>query len=122
MPPVSRCPPAYPANVMNVGTIRRASWAAAALPAAIGRRAAVGEYRRVEMAAGHAMTEPRRLDRLIRMKELLTIVPLARSTIYERMARNEFPRPRDAGGGVVGWRESDIRAWLDSLPETVHAA
>ncbi|MCP3732058.1 AlpA family transcriptional regulator [Sphingomonas sp. MG17] len=57
-------------------------------------------------------------DRLIRLKEVLTLVPLSRSTIYERMSGGTFPRARNLGGGVVAWRESDIREWIEQCPET----
>lgn len=58
------------------------------------------------------MTAPR----LIRLKELLKIVPLSRSTIYERMNAGTFPKALSLGGNVVAWRESEVRAWIDSLP------
>lgn len=56
--------------------------------------------------------------RLIRLKELLTLVPLSRSTIYERMTAGTFPRSRDLGGGVVAWREEEVRAWMEACPES----
>jgi len=58
------------------------------------------------------MTEA--IDRLIRLKELLTIVPLGRSTIYTRIEQGTFPAQVDLGGGVVAWRESEIRAWIEA--------
>jgi prophage regulatory protein len=39
---------------------------------------------------------------------------LSRSTIYAWMARGEFPQPIKLGAKAVGWRESDITAWLSS--------
>jgi prophage regulatory protein len=62
------------------------------------------------------------MSRLIRMREVLSLVPLSKSTIYERMAAGTFPRSRDLGGGVVAWRECDIRSWIDERPETGDAA
>jgi prophage regulatory protein len=58
------------------------------------------------------------MSRLIRMREVLSLVPLSKSTIYERMAAGTFPRSRNLGGGVVAWREEDIRGWIDACPET----
>ena len=37
---------------------------------------------------------------------------LSRSTIYLRMANNEFPRHISLGGRAVGWLESDIDEWI----------
>lgn len=57
-------------------------------------------------------------QRRIRLKEVLDLVPLSRSTIYSRMEAGTFPKSSDLGGGVVCWRESEILAWLDALPES----
>ena len=54
--------------------------------------------------------------RLIRLKEVLQLVPLGRSTIYERMNAGTFPKALDLGGNVVAWRESEVLAWIDALP------
>jgi prophage regulatory protein len=63
-----------------------------------------------------ASTAPRS-RRLMRLKEVLGLVPLSRSTIYARMAAGTFPRSYDLGGGVVAWYEADVLGWIDSLPE-----
>jgi len=39
---------------------------------------------------------------------------LSRSTIYEMMARGEFPRPIRLGKRAVGWSEAAISDWLNS--------
>lgn len=56
------------------------------------------------------------IDAILRRREVEMLVGFSRSTIYRRMARNEFPRPVDLGGGMVGWRESAIDAYLQALP------
>lgn len=62
------------------------------------------------------MNEP--LRKMIRMKDVLAVVPLGKSTIYERMAAGTFPLSRDLGGGVVAWYEDEILAWQRACPET----
>lgn len=57
------------------------------------------------------------LPKLIRIKDVMAIVPLGRSTIYRRMDDGTFPKARDLGGGVVAWLEDDIRAWIEARPE-----
>jgi len=42
---------------------------------------------------------------------------LSRSTIYLRMANNEFPAPISLGGRSVGWLEKDIHEWLEKKIE-----
>lgn len=58
-----------------------------------------------------------RSNRRIRLKEVMALVPLGRSTIYDRMEAGTFPKSRDLGGGVVCWLESEVLDWLDALPE-----
>ncbi|MFV1878388.1 helix-turn-helix transcriptional regulator [Nioella sp.] len=41
---------------------------------------------------------------------------LSRSSIYELMELEQFPRPIRIGRRAVAWRESDIEAWLESRP------
>ena len=40
---------------------------------------------------------------------------LSRSTIYQLMTEDAFPRPVRLGKRAVGWREFDIASWLDGL-------
>ncbi len=37
-----------------------------------------------------------------------------RSTLYDWLKAGTFPKPVALGGRLVGWRESDVTAWLDS--------
>ncbi|KAA9005944.1 helix-turn-helix transcriptional regulator [Histidinibacterium aquaticum] len=39
---------------------------------------------------------------------------LSRSSIYDMMARGEFPKPVKIGRRAVAWREGDIVAWLNA--------
>lgn len=51
-------------------------------------------------------------DRILRRPEVERLTGLGRSTIYAWMARGEFPRPMKLGVRAVGWRGSDVLAWL----------
>lgn len=51
-------------------------------------------------------------DRILRRPEVETRTGASRSTIYEWMKLNTFPRPVALGNRMVGWRESDIDAWI----------
>lgn len=51
-------------------------------------------------------------DRILRRKDVEAQIGLSRSTIYDAMSRGEFPRPLKLGRRAVGWRQSDIDAWL----------
>ena len=56
------------------------------------------------------------LDPILRMSEVVAVTGLSRSTIYRRMAEGQFPRSVKLGKGRVGWRESEVQEWLESLP------
>lgn len=65
-------------------------------------------------AGDHAVAE--RLtqgDRILRLREVISTTGLARSTIYLRMSKGHFPKPVRLGPRAVGWRASDVGAWLD---------
>lgn len=51
-------------------------------------------------------------DRILRMSALLERVGLSRATIYRRIDSGDFPPSVPLGGHIVGWRESEINAWI----------
>ena len=57
-------------------------------------------------------------DRIFRLPEVLARTGLGRSTLYAMMERGEFVRPVRLGTRAVGWRESDLAAWLGARPRT----
>jgi prophage regulatory protein len=52
------------------------------------------------------------LERMLRRPEVERITGLKRSTIYVRMRDKTFPQAVPLGSKAVGWRESEISAWL----------
>lgn len=53
-------------------------------------------------------------SRILRRPEVEHMVGLSRSTIYAMMAEGHFPKPVRLGRRAVGWREADLRRWLES--------
>jgi prophage regulatory protein len=51
-------------------------------------------------------------DTILRFPAVRAITGLSRSTIYLRIAGNEFPKPVSLGDRAVGWLESDIDEWM----------
>jgi prophage regulatory protein len=48
---------------------------------------------------------------------------LSRSSIYDRIAAGEFPKPVSLGGRSVGWLESEIIDWQKArITERAHKA
>jgi prophage regulatory protein len=52
-------------------------------------------------------------ERHLRRPVVEEITGLSRSTIYDLMARGQFPRPVKLTTKAVAWPESAIQAWLD---------
>jgi prophage regulatory protein len=58
------------------------------------------------------------MAKIIRFKQLKTIVPLSRSSIWRRIQNGSFPNPISLGGKAVGWLESDILSWIEQQQKT----
>lgn len=54
----------------------------------------------------------RSCPRIVRIQGVIDATGLGRSTIYELMAKGDFPRPIKLTGKAVGWPESKIAEWL----------
>ncbi|MBK5927989.1 AlpA family transcriptional regulator [Rhodobaculum claviforme] len=54
------------------------------------------------------------LDVILRRPAVEAATGLSRSTIYSLMAAGNFPVPIRLGVRAVGWRRSDVTAWIDS--------
>jgi prophage regulatory protein len=61
-------------------------------------------------------TVPLVIDRILRLQAVKDRVGLSRATIYRRIQRKEFPASVPLGGNIIGWRESEISAWIAALP------
>ncbi len=55
------------------------------------------------------------LEKHYRRTEVEEITGLSRSTIYDMMAKGEFPRPVRLTRKAVRWPESKISEWLKQL-------
>ena len=57
-------------------------------------------------------------DVLLTRPEVERRTGLSRSTIYRKMSDGTFPVPLKVSARAVRWRESDIRAYVDSRPRS----
>ena len=58
--------------------------------------------------------------KIIRMREVMDVTGLSKTTIWRRVRDHQFPVPLKLGGDntrTVGWREEDVEAWLNELEE-----
>ena len=50
---------------------------------------------------------------ILRLPAVKARTGLSRSSIYLRMANDEFPASVSLGGRAVGWVEEDVNKWLE---------
>ena len=58
-------------------------------------------------------------DRFMRMPEVVAVTGLAKSTIRYCIEEGTFPAPVRLTTRAVGFRESDIKRWMDERAEAV---
>ena len=54
------------------------------------------------------------LDQIHRPKPLAKRLGVSITTLWRMRGRNEFPEPVQISPGAIGWRESDVQAWLET--------
>lgn len=55
------------------------------------------------------------IDRFLRIKEVERVVGFKKSKIWDLVAKQDFPAPhRLRSLSITVWRESAIKAWMDS--------
>jgi len=58
------------------------------------------------------------VDSILRLPIVISRTGLSRATIYLKISQGKFPQPISLGARAVGWWESEINSWLDSLKRT----
>lgn len=51
-------------------------------------------------------------DRIIRLPEVKHLTGLSRSSIYSKVSTDTFPAPLKLSVKMVGWRLSEVEAWI----------
>lgn len=57
-----------------------------------------------------------KIDRILRLPEVCSRGGFKKSHLYEMVKRGEFPASLRLSKRIVGWRESDVNAWIRSRP------
>lgn len=50
----------------------------------------------------------------IRQAQVLTFVPISKSTLWRRVHARAFPEPIKLSERVTAWRAEDIRQWIEA--------
>ena len=56
-------------------------------------------------------------DQLIRMSQVISLVGLKRSWIYQMIKEGKFPRPIKIGTRTSVWTLSSVAAWIQKISE-----
>ena len=57
------------------------------------------------------------MDTLLRISDVIRVVGMGKTSIYSRMARNEFPAQVSLGHGrAVRWKNSEIQEFINTRP------
>lgn len=50
---------------------------------------------------------------LLKIRQVMKVTCLGRSTIYNYMADETFPKPVSLGSRAVAWVESEVQDWIE---------
>ncbi|BBN60204.1 helix-turn-helix transcriptional regulator [Hydrogenovibrio marinus] len=57
--------------------------------------------------------------KLIKLKDVLALCAISKTTLYRLINSEKFPRPLQLPGGrAVAWRYRDIEEWIEKLEAT----
>ena len=48
----------------------------------------------------------------LRQRQVLTFVPISKSTLWRQVRARSFPSPVKLSAGVTAWRAEDVRRWI----------
>lgn len=53
-------------------------------------------------------------DEIWRLPRVTATIGMGRSWVYKAVSQGRFPTPVQLGARAIGWKRSDVQAWLDS--------
>lgn len=51
--------------------------------------------------------------RILRLDEVKSMTGLSRSSIYQKIQKNNFPKPISLGTRAVGWLSIELDSWVE---------
>ncbi len=57
------------------------------------------------------------MTKFIKLKDVMGVTALARSTIYKFIAEGTFPKQISLGGNCVAWIEEEVLDWMSAKIE-----
>jgi predicted DNA-binding transcriptional regulator AlpA len=68
---------------------------------------------RIYYTGGNIKTGEKTMDALLKLRDLLEIMKISRSTLWRVQQREDFPKPV-ALLGCKRWRHEELKTWLDN--------
>ena len=88
-------------------------------PRAHGNHTKCSKLRQAQSAERRArelkMATSEKIDRLLRLDEVLHATGLGRNTVYRRIREGTFPKQVRIGPNSVAWRQSAVTEWMSAL-------
>ena len=53
-------------------------------------------------------------DKFLRLNQVLQLIPIGKSTLWEKVKKGEFPKQIKLGPKISVWRASDVQEYIDS--------
>jgi len=75
--------------------------------------------RNMELAMSSISVEHSPRAAVVRMRQLIVMLGLSRSSIYRFISLGQFPAPIRLGDKAVGWRVNEIEEWLNARPNSI---
>lgn len=54
-------------------------------------------------------------DQLLKLKDVMRIANVGKTSVYRLMAEERFPKPVRVGPSGVRWRATEVQQWIDRL-------
>jgi prophage regulatory protein len=52
------------------------------------------------------------VEEILRKRRVLSVIGMGNTWLNDSVKRKEFPAPVKLGARAIGWRRSDVEAWL----------
>jgi prophage regulatory protein len=54
-------------------------------------------------------------ERILRKPQVMELTGLGKTTLYLLVKSGKFPKPVRIGKRAIGWKYTDVKAWLERL-------
>jgi prophage regulatory protein len=59
------------------------------------------------------------VEEILRKRRVLSVIGMGNTLLHDAVKRKEFPAPVRLGARAVGWKRSDVEAWVANRQSAV---